>query len=469
MELYDNDSKKSLKEAMIDHHFLDKTIEAPEATTVLLINSLLEKSTFEINDDIHIPLMRRDLKSKGITSIRDIAGYFELVMDKQSHNGASSYTRYPNLSSGSEGQITDFLSKKSNHCILWCVNHYTGLNRHPLVQKAGKDAIDKYGTGGGTSAVSGGLCQLHIDLMDKLSALVEKPTALLYPTGYSANTGALSALAGEGDLILFDRDCHASIIDGCRLSTAKFMPFRHNDVNDLYKKLSRYVNRYENIFVVIESAYSMTGNISPIKEIVELKKQYDFLLYVDEAHTFGIYGQAGAGYCQEQGVSKEVDFIMGTLSKSTASMGGFVATDRCFFPLLGTANPYVFQASIPPSAAASIIASLDVLREQPGIAKRIHGLNALFRKKLLESGFELGQSKSPIIPVYINDLNKLYKMSSDCFDEGIFSVSVFYPAVKPNEGRMRFIVTASHTEEQIEKTVEVLVRLGSKYGIISKS
>jgi 7-keto-8-aminopelargonate synthetase-like enzyme len=311
------------------------------------------------------------------------------------------------------------------------------------------------------------MSSLHKEIERRIAGMLGKGKAVLYPTGYTANLGALSAIPGKNAIVLFDHEAHASIIDGCRLSGKPWMAFRHNDVENLEAKLKRAQTRHDNIVVVVESAYSMSGDLCPLREIVALKKKYKFYLYVDEAHSFGIYGPEGRGYCVEQGVADEVDFIMSTLSKSTASVGGFVAArkDLCHW-IMANSNSYLFQACLTPPDAAAVLASLDVISNEPEHIESLHAKNAYFRNKLTGLGFDLGNSRSPIVPIYVPEVPKLLAVSKELYEHGIFSVSVVYPAVKQTEGRLRFIVNASHSTAQIDKTVDVLAELGAKYGII---
>jgi 7-keto-8-aminopelargonate synthetase-like enzyme len=368
--------------------------------------------------------------------------------------------------SGSETQANIVNSEnQASECILWCINHYTGLNRDKRVINASIAALKKYGTGSGTSALSCGHCSLHYEVEKSISAFVGKETALYFSTGYSTNVGAISSLCSEGDLILFDRECHASIVDGIKLSNASYYSFKHNDISNLKKKLFKYKDNYNNIFIIVESAYSMSGDLAPLKEICKLK-DIPFYLYVDEAHTFGVYGNLGRGYCDELGITDEVDFIMSTLSKSTASVGGFLACNLKFRPLIEwKANSYIFQAAATPSDAATVLRSLEVIQDHPEILKNIHYNNKYMRELLEANGFCLGTSKSPIIPIRIFDEELLQKLSTELYLQNIFTVSVVYPAVKLGKGLLRFIVTSTHTKYQIEKTVRVLTELFEKFEI----
>ena len=414
-----------------------------------------------------LALLKKQLYTEGITSFEAIAEALHQQKQRQRQLGVYSQDRYTLEGSGCEATVISPSTGQSINCILWCINHYTGLNRNPRVIQKVADAVYQYGTGSGTSALSGGMSALHKDVEARLADLVGKERALLFPTGYTTNLGVISALPGRNDLLLFDREAHASMIDGVKLSGRKFASFQHNSVTDLERKLKRYRDRYENIIVIVESAYSMSGDLAPLAEIVELKHRYNFHLYVDEAHTFGFYGDRGAGYCQQLGLTDEVDFIMSTLSKATASVGGFIACQEKYISLLEwSANPFIFQACLPPGDAAAILASLDELAENADLMSTLHTKNTYMRQHLKALGFDLGQSKSPIIPIFIEDAECLLNFNKDLFEHGVFSVSVVYPAVKPKEGRIRLILNASHTYEQINRTLEILEILGKKYRLI---
>ncbi|MGE4169626.1 MAG: aminotransferase class I/II-fold pyridoxal phosphate-dependent enzyme [Candidatus Margulisiibacteriota bacterium] len=394
---------------------------------------------------------------KADVPLNEIATELTKHKNTQIQEGLFSQNFFTVSGSSVEGIVQDPNTGAQKNAILWCINHYTGLNRDPRVIQAAQKALAQYGTSAGTSAMSCGHNSLHKHLEIKLASLVGKEDALYFPTGYSTNLGAISGLATKKDLIIFDRESHASIIDGIRLSGATFLSFRHNDVNDLEKKLSSIKDQFLNVFVVVESAYSMSGDLAPLQAICELKKQFKFFLYVDEAHTFGFYGQRGAGLCSELGVTEQVDFLMSTLSKATASVGGFIACAKKFRALLEwAANAYIFQAACSPADTAAVIASLEILEKDSSITKRLHQNNIYMRTLLLESGFELGHSKSPVIPIFIDNEEALLKASQSLLNAGIFTVSVVYPAVKRGNGRLRFIVTANHTFQQIEKTVQKL-------------
>jgi len=399
----------------------------------------MKKTTqLHLKETDQIGLIRKRCIDNGITKIGDIAQAYTELRDMQAKAGFWCYENFTEKGSNSFGLVKSEAIDLSKQCVIFPINHYLGLNRHPAVIQAGIDALQNYGTGCGTSAMSGGHNQLHKTLEKRLAQAMNKEAALLFPTGYTANLGAISALAKTNDsLILFDRECHASIIDGAKLAGCKYIPFKHNDIVDLEKKLKANVEKYKNVFVIVESVYSMSGEESPLCEIVNLKKSYPFYFFVDEAHAFGFYDVGGL--CRKLGVSSDVDFIMTTLSKSTASIGGVIATSRKFITLLQVeANAYLFQAAITPADAAVVLAALDIIESNPQLVKSLWDKTTYFRNKLVENGFDTGNGNSPIVPVYIRDSETLFNMSKELLNSGIFSTAVAYPVVKHSEVRFYY-------------------------------
>jgi glycine C-acetyltransferase len=347
------------------------------------------KEMFKINCDfISIGEVLRYLITENITDLEDRAKIIQDFVDNENKGAGNAHDRY--LESG-PSTIMNVITENSGNkkeCILWCVNHYLSLNRNPTVIEKACNSLHQFGTGCGTSAVSCGMTALHKQIEKRVAKLVGKEEAILFPTGFTANVGSISYIAGNKDMIIFDRECHSSIINGIRLSGAKWVAFKHGNTVDLEKKLRKYENSFENIFVVVESAYSMSGDLSPLKEIVNLKKSYNFYLYVDEAHTFGIYGEKGQGYCYEQGVTDEVDFIMSTLSKATSSIGGFFASKHKYCSLLRWSDLYMFQACLTPPDAAVILACLDEIENNPSMIKELHAKNRYMRELLISKKFK---------------------------------------------------------------------------------
>ena len=401
----------------------------------------------------------------GITNINEIADVVEAARQIQIKNDTWCYENFTELSSDSVATMQSHATNISKSCIVWSINHYLGLNRHPYVIDSAIQALQNFGSGCGTSAMSGGHNSLHKTLEKRLANVMGKESAILFPTGYSANLGAIAGIAKMGNsAIIFDRESHASIIDGIKLSGGKLIPFRHNDANDLERKIKFAQGKFDNILVVVESVYSMTGEEAPLAAIASLKDKYSFYLFVDEAHAFGLYSVGGL--CKHLGLSDKVDFVMTTLSKSTASIGGVIATSRNFVSLLQIqANAYLFQAALTPPDAAAIIASLDLIENSPEIVASLWEKTAYFRRTLKDFGFDIGSGKSPIVPFYIRDSETLMAMGRDMLENGVFTTSVAYPVVKHTEVRFRFILNNSHTYDQINFTIEVLKKLGAKYSL----
>jgi 7-keto-8-aminopelargonate synthetase-like enzyme len=411
--------------------------------------------------------VRADLTRQGVTDIRVVAETLQRVKEEQAQAHLFASDLYTEHGSDTEVSIVSGTTGIARDCVVWSLNLYLGLNRCDTVIEKTRAAVARFGTGSGTSAPSGGLSALHHEIETRVADMVGKEKAIVYSTGYAANLGALSALPGPKDLVILDREAHSSMLDGVKLSQKKWITFRHNDVQDLAEKLERVGPHHENIFVVVESAYSMSGDLAPLREIVALKQRHRFFLYVDEAHTFGFYGEGGKGYCQAQGVASEVDFIMSTFSKATAAIGGFVAADEKYCTVLqATSTPYIFQATLSPPDAATILASLDELQGNPRHAETLHANNRYMRGELRARGFDLGRSESPVIPVYVPDLEKLYTLCARLYLDGIFSVPVVFPAVGVEEGRIRFIVNATHTKAQIDRTVEALTKHAQALGVL---
>lgn len=414
-----------------------------------------------------IGMVRKKCFDHGITALGEIADAYEAMRQLQIQAGTWGYENFTRSGSDSAGYVESAGDAKiQQDCVIWPINHYLALNRHPEVIKAAHDALESFGAGCGTSAMSGGHNALHKKLENRLADILKKEAAILFPTGYSANVGAISALGrGSSNVILFDRECHASIIDGVKLAGCKFIPFKHNAVDDLERKLEKYSKDFDNVIVIVESVYSMSGEESPLQAIVELKDKHKFYLFVDEAHSFGLY--ENGSLCGQLGITDDVDFIMTTLSKSAAAIGGVVATSRAFMTLLQLeSTAYMFQAALTPPDTAAVLTALDIIDREPEIVRSLWEKTRYFRNALIELGFDVGNGTSPIIAVYIRDSEVLFKFAKLMFGKGIFTTAVTYPAVKNNEVRFRFIVNQSHTYEQINHTLSVLSEVGKALGVI---
>ena len=404
------------------------------------------------------------LKVEDISDIEERAEIIQEFLNRQASKGVgNAYERYLENGASTAANVITIYPRATKECIMWCVNHYLSLNKNANVIEKACRAMKQYGTGCGTSACSCGMTSLHKEIEARVAKLVGKEEAVLFPTGFTTNLGGISYLVGDRDLILIDGESHSSMINGCKLSIARKMAFKHNDIADLERKLKKYGNAYENIFVLVESAYSMSGDLSPLKEITALKKSYKFYLYVDEAHSFGFYGEKGQGYCYEQGVTEDVDFIMGTFSKATASLGGFLASKHKYCGILRWGPTYMFQACLTPPDAAVILACLDEIESNPAMIRELHEKNQYMRGLLNAKKFNLGHSQSPIIPIMVPSPVKLLSVVDDLYEEGIYSTPIVYPAVQKHEGRIRLILNLAHTKEQIDYTVEMLEKICKKH------
>ncbi|OGI11053.1 MAG: hypothetical protein A2Y40_00205 [Candidatus Margulisbacteria bacterium GWF2_35_9] len=414
-----------------------------------------------------IGLLHLALYKNGIGSLSEKSSWISKAIQDQKNKGLFPYDRYIKNGSNISGLIVDDVTNKEKECVIWTNNLYLGLNRDERVIKATNEATIKYGTGSGTSALSGGFCELHEALRNKLKQVTGKEDAIIFSTGFTTNFGVISSIASNGDLILFDRDCHASIINGASFSNAEMRSFKHNDVIDLEKKIKKYSASKNNIFVLIETVYSMTGEEAPLKEIVDLKNKYDFYLYTDEAHSFGLYGDKFSSYSKYKGLSDNVDFVMSTFSKTTASIGGFVSAKKEFIDYIKTkSSPYLFQATLPPATVATILSTIEIVDQEPEHKRNLWRNTKYIRSRLKNLGFNLGDGTSPVISIYILDPNILGNVCKEMYNEGIFTNWVAYPMVSINKGRLRLLVTARHSKTQLDKTIKVLELLGNKYKII---
>lgn len=409
------------------------------------------------------------LKREGERDIEKLSSAMDALRQQQIDQGIFSFDCYTDKGSHTHSNLAIKESAQSRDCIIWSINHYLGLNRHPHVIERAIQAVREFGTGCGTSAISGGMNALHKQIETKLRHWLQAESVMLFPTGFTANMGLLAAICQDGDHILIDDESHASIRDGIRLSPAKkWISFRHNSIADIERKLTEAKNSgCGKTIVVVESVYSMSGDICPLKALVALKEKYDFLLVVDEAHSFGLYGRHGKGLCYQEGVLSQVDFLTSTFSKATASIGGFVALKTRYMSYLQwSANAFAFQACFSPADAGTILGAMEVLEADESIIEKLHANNTYMRNQLLSMGFYLANSKSPIIPVYIPNTKKLMKVCYELFKGGVFSVPIAHPMVREKEGRIRFIVNANHTRTQIDKTSYLLHELALKYDLL---
>lgn len=346
-------------------------------------------------------------------------------------------------------------------------NNYLGLTSHPKVKEAAIAATHKYGTGCAGSRILNGTLDIHVRLEERLANFMNRKTALVFSTGYGVNVGVLSCLLDRHDVAILDKMDHASIIDGVRLSYGKALKFRHNDPDDLEKKL-KLVPDGKGKLIVVDGVFSMEGDITPLPEIVKHKKTYGAGLFVDEAHSLGVFGEHGRGITEHFGLEEDVDLIMGTFSKSLATVGGFITTDDLDVMdyIKHTARSQMFTAAIPPSAAAAVEAALDILEAEPERRQQLWDNTNYMKRELEGLGFHTCGSQSPVIPLLTGDDIVTYAMANRLHEEGIFVNPVVTPAVPPGHGVIRTSYMATHKREHLDQALGVIAKVGRELAII---
>lgn len=346
-------------------------------------------------------------------------------------------------------------------------NSYLGLTNHPKIKEAAIEATKKYGSGCAGSRFLNGTLDIHVELENKLAEFVGKEEALIFSAGFNVNMGVVSMLTGREDYLLFDELDHASIMAGKQMSFSKTLKFKHNDMESLEKKL-QMCEPDKLKLIVVDGVFSMEGDVAKLPEIVALCKKYDASVYVDEAHSLGVFGKQGRGVCDHFGLTKDVDVIMGTFSKSLASIGGFCAADSSVINFLRhNARPYIFSASITPAATASVLAALEIMKNEPERMDHLWKLTKMALDGFRNLGFEIGRTETPIIPLFIRDNEKTFLFTKLLFEDGIFVNPVVSPAVPSNDTLIRFSLMATHTEDQVATALEKIGKIGKKLGVIA--
>ena len=345
-------------------------------------------------------------------------------------------------------------------------NAYTGLTGDQRVIDAAKKALDQYGSGCAGSRCLNGTLDLHVKLEKELAESEHKDDALCFSTGFSVNAGVIAMVVGRNDYVICDDRDHASIVDGRRLSFAHQLKYKHNDMDDLEKILQKLP--YEAVkLIVVDGVFSMEGDLANLPEIVKLKKKYNCSIMVDEAHGLGVFGKEGRGVCDHFGLTDEVDLIMGTFSKSLASIGGFIAGDADTINFLRhSCRTYIFSASDTPAATAAALEALHIVRQEPERIEALWKVTRYALRRFKEEGFEIGDTESPIIPLYVRDVEKTFIVTARAFDAGVFINPVIPPACAPQDTLVRFALMATHTEEQVERGVQILTKIFKEQNII---
>ena len=347
-------------------------------------------------------------------------------------------------------------------------NAYTGLTGDQRVIDAAKAALDKYGSGCAGSRFLNGTLDLHVQLEKVLAEFVHKDDTLCFSTGFSVNAGVLAVVVGRGDYIICDDRDHASIVDGRRLSFARQLHYKHNDMEDLENLLKGLPHEAVKL-IVVDGVFSMEGDLANLPKIVELKHKYNCSIMVDEAHGIGVFGDHGRGVCDHFGLTDEVDLIMGTFSKSMASIGGFIAADADTINYLRhTCRTYIFSASNTPAATAAALEALHILQQEPERIEKLWDVTRYALKRFREEGFEIGETESPIIPLYIHDVEKTFVAVAKAFEYGVFINPVIPPACAPQDTLVRFALMATHTKEEVERAVNILKKVFVELDIIKE-
>ncbi len=345
-------------------------------------------------------------------------------------------------------------------------NSYLGLTNHPKLKEAAIDAIKKYGTGCAGSRFLNGTLDIHLQLEEALAKLVGKEAALVYATGFTANSGTVSCVTGREDYLIFDEFNHASIMEGKRLSFSKQLKYKHNDMDDLERVLSR-CEPDKVKFIVADGVFSMEGDVVKLPEMIALAKKYNASIMIDEAHSLGVFGKTGAGVCEHFAATNDVDIIMGTFSKSLGTIGGFIAADNNIINYLKhNSRTLIFSASITPASTGCVLAALEVMAEETWRKDALWANTERAKQGFLQAGFEIGPTASPIIPLYVRDNEKTFKLTRILMDEGLFINPVVSPAVRSEDTLIRYSLMATHTPSQIDESIEKITIAAKTLGII---
>lgn len=346
-------------------------------------------------------------------------------------------------------------------------NNYLGFANHPRLKKAAIEAVEKYGAGAGAVRTIIGTMDIHNEMERLLAEFKREEAVIVFQSGFTCNLGTIPAVVGEGDLIISDELNHASIIDGCRLSKADIVRFKHSDMDDLERVLKENAHKYKNRLIITDGVFSMDGDIAKLPEIVELAEKYECMTYVDDAHASGVLGESGRGSVDHFGLHGRVDFTIGTLSKAIGVMGGYVAGRKVLIDWLKhRGRPFLFSTAHPPAVAGAVIEAVRMLMESTEYTDRLWENARYFKSRLESLGFNTGKSETPITPVIIGEEAAAMKFSDRLFEEGVFAQGIAYPTVPKGTARVRTIVTAEHTKKQLDRAIEAFRKVGKEMGIL---
>jgi glycine C-acetyltransferase len=361
---------------------------------------------------------------------------------------------------GANGPI---IKIKGKELINLSSNNYLGLANDPRLVQASIDALQQYGAGAGAVRTINGTMDLHVELETKLAAFKCTEAAIAYQSGFNCNMGAISAVMDQNDAILSDELNHASIIDGCRLTRAKIIRFKHSDMKDLREKAAeaQKSGQYKKIMVITDGVFSMDGDIAKLPEIVQIAEEFDLITYVDDAHGSGVLGK-GAGTVKHFGLSDRVDFQMGTLSKAIGVVGGYVAGSKTLIDWLKVrSRPFLFSTALPPASVAACIKALELLESSEGLQTKLWENSSYFKKGLTDLGFDIGNSETPITPCIIGEENQTQRFSEELFKAGVYAKAIVFPTVARGTGRIRNMPTAGHTKEMLDRALSIYKKVRS--------
>lgn len=346
-------------------------------------------------------------------------------------------------------------------------NNYLGLTQDPRIKQAAIEAVETFGSGCTGSRFLNGTLTLHVELEEKLADFIHKEAALTFSTGFQTNQGTISSVVGKEDLIFGDRANHASIVEGCRLSFGKTYKYKHQDIDDLERLLQAQGNNSGGKLIVSDGVFSMEGDIVKLPEIAKLAKKYDCRLMIDDAHSCGVLGKHGRGTGEHFDMEDDIDLVMGTFSKSFASLGGFIAGKKKVIEYIKhNARALIFSASMPPSAVATVNKALDILKAEPERIEQLWKNTRKMKKGFDEMGFNTGNTQTPIIPIIIGEDMHTFGFWKILFEHGIFSNPVVSPAVEPGHALLRTSYMATHTDDELDQVLEIFYKLGKEFGLI---
>ena len=393
---------------------------------------------------------------------------FQKCRNYTRHKEAEANGLYPYFKAIESGADAEVMIK-GRKMIMIGSNNYLGLTTHPKVKEAAKKAVEKYGSGCTGSRFLNGTLDIHEELEARLAKFVRKERALLFSTGFQTNLGTISTLVGKDDVILCDRMNHASIIDGCRLAFGRTIKFKHNDMEDLERVLNSpdVEDVAGSVLVITEGVFSMEGDLGALQQIARLKKKYGYRILLDDAHGIGYMGANGRSTAEHFGVEKETDLIMGTFSKSFASLGGFIAGPaEAIDYIKHNARALIFSASMPPSAVATVLAAVDIMEKEPEHRERLWRNVRKMQAAYRDLGFNIGRTESPVVPIIIGDFEKTLIFWKELFEAGVFVNPIVSPAVPPDMCLLRTSYMATHTDDELDRVIETMGKIGKKLGVI---